>query len=505
MSRAESETPSSAATPVATGLRDGLALGGAKFGAALLAIVAQGALLRVTSETDYGRYSTFLLVANFAIAFTTWPTASVLRLGSNEWVKTHRLSRTFLLHILLVLGAAALLAAPLWQAGDLVDRYVTIPGATRFVLLYAVLTATANVAGAVLKPAGRLAQFALLPLITRIFYVGTFAWLAHQKRLLDARDIVLICIATAVPQLVTALLLASRHVLPPARPEADEANTAIRFGLPVLFRMIGTQSFAYVNLVFIRRAQGIVAMGRLNLANALAEQTALLAGAFEDLMGPILARSAAKGEERVLRTYYSTVAPQIVLAWSTACGVAILLAPQILWALRARSIETTGAAFQILLIATAVRIVVALESPVFDAHLISAPPLVFFGLGFATNLGLDVLFVPRFGIEGAAWASVAGWTLNALLRSGYLGMRFRVPSPLVFLYVLPVAIAYVYARTLGGYLVQDLGAALAFVALALLVGRFTKVFSPSSLEALEGVRMPARVRRFLAWFYGASA
>src|SRR5581483_10813065 len=156
----ESETPSSAATPVATGLRDGVALGVAKLLAALLAGGALKALLRVTDETDYGRYSTFLLVSNFAIAFTSWPTGSVLRLGSNEWVGSQKVARTFLLHALLVVGAAALLAAPMWQARDTVDRYVTVPGATWIILGYAVVTGLANVTAAVLKPAGRGARLA---------------------------------------------------------------------------------------------------------------------------------------------------------------------------------------------------------------------------------------------------------------------------------------------------------------------------------------------------------
>ena len=67
-------------------------------------------------------------------------------------------------------------------------------------------------------------------------------------------------------------------------------------------------------------------------------------------------------------------------ASSEACGVAIMLAWPILHVLNAKSIDVTGAALQVLLLATAVRIVVTLEAPVFDAHLIAGPPTVFFAL-----------------------------------------------------------------------------------------------------------------------------
>jgi O-antigen/teichoic acid export membrane protein len=497
------ETPSSAATPVATGLRDGLAMFVSKLVAALLAIVALKAVQTITDNREYGRYATFLLVSNFAIAFTSWPTASVLRLGSNEWSTAKTLARTFGLHVLLVLGSAILLAAPLWQAHEVVDRYIEVSNATWFVFGYALVTAFANVTAAILKPANRVAQFALLPLVTRILWVSVLGWYAVKKSSLDAHDVMLVCLATALPQLGAGLLLVLRFVFPPARPHYHDADTAVRFGIPVMFRQLGTQSFAYVNLVMIRSYGGIVAMGWFNVASALAEQTALLAVAFEDLMGPILAHAAADGDERRLRTYYRKVAPQIALVWSTACGAALVLAKPIVAALSAKNPVATGAALQVLMLATAVRIVVTLEAPVFDAHLISVWPSVFFGLGFATNLGLDLVLVPRYGIEGAAWASVAGWTLNAILRSGYLGLRFHLLSPVIILHVLPVAAAFAYARTLGGSLLQDLGAVLAFAALAGLAGKLSGAFSPESLEALGGVRMPGRLRALLAWFYGA--
>jgi O-antigen/teichoic acid export membrane protein len=500
---AETETPSSVATPVATGLRDGAALGVAKLLAALLAVLALKALLRVTSEDDYGRYSAFLLVSNLAIAFTSWPAASVLRLGADEWVERRSLARTWALHVLLVLGAGALLAAPLWQAREEVDRYVAVHGAAWIILAYALVTALANVTAALLKPAARVGRFALLPLVTRVAYLGALAWLAHGQKLLGAKEVMLLCLATAAPQLLAGIAMVLPFVVPPRPPRRRDAETALGFGLPVLSRLLGAQGFAYVNLAVVKHFQGFVAGGRFNVAGQLAEQTALLGAAVEDLMGPILARSAAEGSDRVLATYYRTIAPQVALVWSTACGLLLLLAVPILAALSARNAESSGAALQILLLATAVRIIVTLEAPVFDAHLISGAPTVFFLLGFATNLGLDFLVVPSYGLSGAAWASVAGWSVNALLRTVYLGVRFRVPAPALFVFVLPAAAAYAYARLLGGRLATDLGAAIAFLAIALIAGKLAGVFSRSSLEALEGVRMPAKVRRFLGWFYGA--
>jgi O-antigen/teichoic acid export membrane protein len=500
---ADSETPSSAATPVATGLRDGVALGLSKLAAAFLAVIALKAVLHVTDAYEYGRYIVFLPVANFAIAFMAWPVASVLRLGTEEHEATRKLSRTYVLHVLLVLGSMVLLAAPLWRGRELVDRFVNVGGATAVVLAYGLVTALANVTGALLKPAGKVAAFAILPLVTRVAYVGALGYVALRRETVDAFHVMLICLVTAIPQLLTGLAIVARRVLPPRLPHVADAERALHFGLPVLLRQLGAQAFASVNPLVIRELRNFVEAGYINVPGTISEQTALLGVAFEDLMGPILAKAATKGEARVLDTYFRTLAPQVVLGWSIACGAALILAHPILVALSAKEVAVSGIVLQVLFLATATRILVPLEAPVFDAHLISTPPLVFFALGLATNLGLDFLLIPRNGMEGAAWATVAGWLVNVLLRSGYLRLRFQVPTLRLYLALAPAVAAFAYARVLGGRLALDVGVALGFALGSVLLAKALGFFPRATLEALEAVRMPARLRAFLVWFYGA--
>lgn len=501
----------SGTSPAASGLGDGLALGVSRLLQVALAVVAQKAIQSSLSETDIGRWFTFQLIANLAIATLSWPMSSVVRLGAEEWHESRRLGRTFALHGQLLVGSFLLLSAVAVVAHGAVARYVDVGDATTLVLAWAFVTASALVVGAHLKPAQRLKRFALLPLVTRVFWAGSLGFAVFvEHRTLGTRDVVLVGLAAALPQLAVALALVARSVRPLARPKPGDARRAVGFGLPVCARQLGMQAFAYVNFALVLPYLGVAQAGRFQVAATVAEQAALFASALEDLMGPILARAAHKGQEGTLQVYYRTLAPQVVLVWSTIAGAGLLLARPVLAALSAKAVEATAPALEVLLVATAVRVLVSLETPVLDAHLISGPSLGFYALGFATNVGLDLALIPRFGVEGAAWGSLAGWLVNSIARSVYCRARFGVNALRLYAWLWPAVAALAWTRLASNApfpLVtwepaRPFVAAATLVVVSLAAGRLLGVFAPETLGALESVNMPARLRRLLERFYG---
>src|SRR5262249_2422052 len=156
----------------------------------------------------------------------------------------------------LVLGSTVLLAVLVLEAKDQVDTYVTVPGATYLVLGYVLASALASLGAAILKPAGRVSQFAALPLVTRVFWAGTLGAYAFGKHAFDTQKIMVLCFLTALPQLAVSAALVAKKVLPPAWPSEADGQRAVGFGFPFLLRQLGTQCFAYVNYATIKHVKG---------------------------------------------------------------------------------------------------------------------------------------------------------------------------------------------------------------------------------------------------------
>ena len=230
----------------------------------------------------------------------------------------------------------------------------------------------------------------------------------------------------------------------------------------------------------------------------VAEQLLVFGFVLEHLAGPLLADAAARGREAVVPEYLRRVVPALAWGWGFATAGLAAVAEPALWVLGAKSPAASAEVLRVVLIAAAIRGVSNLERPVFDAHLLSAAPTVFFYVALALNWRLDVAAVNAgWGIVGPAWATVAAFSLQALLRSGYLARRFRASSWRAYLGVAPVcAITFVGGSPIVGLGVWG-GCAAGFV----VVGRGLGWFRAADGAALLRTRLPGPLRRAVRWAY----
>src|SRR5262249_38640097 len=138
---------------------------------------------------------------NFAIVACGWPASSVLRLGAEEMHERRKLGRTLGLHLLLLAASLAVLVPPMWFFRSTILGFIRAP-VLPLVLGYTATAALGQVLAAHLKPAGRVALFGVLTVITRVLYLTL---LLLWSRPLDGNDIALVITVTAAPQIVIAL------------------------------------------------------------------------------------------------------------------------------------------------------------------------------------------------------------------------------------------------------------------------------------------------------------
>ena len=74
-------------------------------------------------------------------------------------------------------------------------------------------------------------------------------------------------------------------------------------------------------------------------------------------------------------------------------------------------------------------------------------PTIAMGIGFALNLSLNILWIPRHGLLGAAWASTVSYSTQSAIMA-FLFWRITAISPLKL--ILPrLSDARLYAEALG--------------------------------------------------------
>lgn len=484
-------------TSLRTGARDSLLLALGALATAGLGLVSLRLLLTGLSEEDYGHYALFLTAGGLLSVTLLWPLHAVLRLGAEEAEEGGRGGRTFGSVGLVVLGCLAVVAPVAWLLRERIDAEIGRP-AWQLALLFAVLSVAASLGYQLLQPFGKNHLRTLLPAVPRLLFALVLAVVTlGSAQGLDFERAAWLATLTIAPVIVLAPLI----VRPGApRPARREVGRTLSFGLPLLARNLGVAGVLFVDVLIVRHLLGPVAAGRYDVAYRIGEQVVAFGFVLTFLSGPILARAAARGDRGALERFYRLGAPPLVWLWGLGAALGIVLAEPLLRVLGAKSPAVSAAVLQVLLLAVAIRGAAVLEIAVFEAHLLSRWPTVFFFLGFVLNLGLDLaLLRAGWGLLGPAWATVAGFALQAALRAGYIQRGFRVPALAPYLGLLPVVAVLAAARLVHPVVAGAVW--LLAVALVLGWGRRTRLFSRDARALLAEVSMPARMRAALDWLH----
>ncbi|MCA8925679.1 MAG: glycosyltransferase [Planctomycetes bacterium] len=482
------------------GFRDLLLLGGGAALSAALGFVSLRILLTHLDQADYGRQSVFLAWGGFATVLLTWPVWSSLRLGAEEYDAEGRLEKT-LGSLALLVGASAVVVAPaIWLCSGLLEASVGIPSAG-LLLGFAGLAALAQLATALLRPRGLGGWITLVSGTTRLVFCVLLVLAA------DSLDLGRALFAAAISPLPVALfvLWVLRDVTARPRPDRVVMRRASAYGAPLLARFLGVTGLLYVDVLILRGMLGEAAAGSYDVAYRIAEQAVVFGVVLEVLPGPLLASAAARGRDLTRERYLRLGAPQVALMWGVAAALLVAVAEPVLVVLGAHTPEASAAVLQALAVAVAVRGAGLVERPVLQAQLLSRWPTVFCLLGLALNVILDVVLIHQgWGVLGPALGTLAGFSLEAVLRTAYLRRCFAGATWRVHLGA-GVALGFYLAALAGLSSVALLGLwALTGVAL-LGLGRAAGLFPAETAELLDHVRLPGTVRRGLRRFYAAPA
>jgi O-antigen/teichoic acid export membrane protein len=282
---------------------------------------------------------------------------------------------------------------------------------------------------------------------------------------------------------VTVALLSRRR---PARVDPDLARDGLRFGLPLVPHGIAAWVLNLsdrwiigltigLGVAATQRAIGIYALGY-----QLGQVVAVVALAFnlawvpffyargEHERGPDLLRevtSLSIGALAILTVFVGALAPDVVAvlapaSWGSDAAVAAQVTPLVALASLAQGVYLMAV------------------SPIFLRRRTAILPLFTLAAG-AVNVGLNVLLIPRIGVVGAAWSTIAGYGTLALGTIWYsrrdYALRLDWTRLTAFAAVDAIAIAVALAVRPDGLLVSGavhvvIGLAAAIAIVAILIG-----------------------------------
>lgn len=434
--------------------------------ASLTAMVSSVILARALGVEDYGRYALVFLYASFFQALASFGLDDVLtrELSRGRHPAESLLGNAILLRLGFSAMAVACVAVAAWGQPDrelawgLVFAVSPLLLSALYVPLWSVLAARMEFPlREAIAVASRVAEVAL---------VAAFA-------MAGARFLVLVT-ATAAAQTVPLLLtfwMTRGRVRPVVRYDFRTARALLAQSAPLGVASVVALVYGRVDGVLLGRLVGYEAVGLYSAAYKFLNVALAFPYVVNTAVFPLLAR-VEEDPTTAQRVFQRTVDYLIVLALPLAVG-GTFLAPAAVELVYGARFAQAAEPLRVLLWAAGVLFVGRTCRQLLVAAGLQGTHLALLVGGAVTNVALNLWWIPRWGMVGAAWATLCAEAV--VLAAGYVVVKKRLRMRLHFGFTLRAAVAAVAmgtvsaaAATLGPWAAASLGMSVYLLSAALL-------------------------------------
>ena len=472
-------------------LRSLVVLGAGNYGAMAVSLGINALLTRRLGPETFGHLTLLLMASQVMLMLVAnWTQAGIIRFGAQEFSTTGSVAETFWTRVWIVapwaaLGAAAMVAAH----GPLAD-YLSIPAwGLAIVSLHFVASFVQLSAGAAFQARNEMSRYGA----TLFFDKATLALLLLLPLGVVSSPLTLLGMyaASSVTVAVWALTRLGRRSLLPIVFDGAAYRRMLIFSIPLIVSSwVGLLGTNWIDFMVIKRYRPISEIGLYALGVLLAGVVQQVTIVFSTLLLPQLSVMVARGEYDRIRTVADRVLPYWLLATSVLFSVVLIgarvIVPLVFGAGFARSATILAllmpAAAALALFSAFAPLVIALGSTWVLTGIYLASGVV--------NVGLDLLLIPTYGIEGSAVATTLSYATSAVMVLLFAGARLNgrlYPLAWMTLPVVVVLICFLWLDGPSFYVVALLAGALAVYGL---MRRF-QLFRGEDAVFFESLRLSA--------------
>ncbi len=451
MSSSHDQQRRSAAWDIGAGPRNYLTLVMTQVIGSLSSLVTVWLLTRLLGVGGYGQVAA-IIAAAFLIgtAALNWSAMSLARIGCEEFVRTGRITETFWTRTLILTlnWLLVIVTVPFWL--HLVAGWLHLTREAQL-LLFVYLGATSlwgHVQSALLGAK-------LQRLVGRLQATERLLILAGAAMLAVGGASLTGVIASYAGGALSAALIGLwrlRHLIGhPAALKLALLRRVLTFSLPLIpHSLVNYFSTNYLDAWFILRYLSVADLGVYAIAYQLAGtvmQMPVLAGT---LLLPMFTTLEVEQDDQRLRDYLRHILPVLCLGWAMVgtllAGLVVFLLPLIFGAQFAVGARLMWPLMAACVIAGPMSMGYA---PLLNAKSATSALAISGTASAATNVLLNFLLIPRWGLLGCAWATVGSYLVSLSLAAYLLWRLRRLNGAQAFESVLPLVGGAAFAGVTG--------------------------------------------------------
>jgi O-antigen/teichoic acid export membrane protein len=412
-------------------------LGISKVSVHLLHLAALAIITRRLGSELFGQLSLFLMMTQFLYLVTTsWTGVGYTRYAILQDTAGGPVSEVFWTRSLLIMGFIAIAGAVIVLEKSRLLGYLTLPPpALLLIFLHFFSLVITDYTRQVAQVATEFRRLAIVQLMEK----GALLFLLWLwGRSLFA--IIVLYSITAVGFEGYFLLSLNRVMCRPLRVSLGLCWKLITFSYPLILTSIGGFIFGWIDIAIIKHFFPFSEVGVYSLAYSglgTLESVVLL---MPTVLTPIFVSLAARERHELTERFLQRVLPQVAMLWGLIIMVLVLVSPWLIPIVFGEAFSRSAPVFLLLLIPLHLSVLNGLSMSIFVGYeMVQRMVLINFSASII-NLLLDLVFVPRLGVMGAAAATSLSYCFICVFYFGLLKARFDFVVSRMLLFIGIIAI-----------------------------------------------------------------
>jgi O-antigen/teichoic acid export membrane protein len=390
-----------------------LAVGAGNYGALAVSLAINIILTLRLGVEQFGLLALLLMVSQILLLLIgNWTHVGFIRFGSQEFSKHGSIAQVFWARLSLMAPLLAMAAAVLLAAREPLSAYLGIPEwGLVLVFCHFLLTYVLNSLGAVFQARQEMSRYGAVMFFEKGASLALVAllpasWISHPLTVIGCYA------ASALLLSAWAVAVLGRKTFLPVDLDSSVSRALLRFSLPfVLTTWMGLFGNAWLDFVLLKWSRSVSEVGLYALASQLAGVIQQFTITFSTLLLPHFSVLVGNADEHGIKTFLDRVLPYWFFATSVLFSVALFAIAPLVPLIFGEAFAEALPALAILIVASSALSLFNAFDPLLSAYGATVALAKVFVLSVPVKVILSWLLIPQWGISGAAFSTVCGYTL----------------------------------------------------------------------------------------------
>ena len=454
---------------------------------------------RILGAEKYGAVALFLSVVQFIFIWgINWTSSSLVRFGKEEVIQTGSMRKVFgtrttllILCILISLFFFFIFRQPILAFIGWKEERVWL------IALMLIVFSINNHLNYVLQAFGLFRPYSFIPIIEKLSYIFLLGIVFFYFRSVEISLIIGLIIIAKVIALFFGSSFLRRKPLGPFTVDPKTFKDILLYSWPFFFAFSSGYISDWFDLFVIKYFLTLKDVGLYQVAYQGMSSIGLLLMAVTTVTFPIITALKISEREEDIKRYLTRITPQMVLMISLILTLLMLLAtPKTIGFIFGGDFTKSTFPLLTLMLCNAFMGISVIYSSVLASYDLTKGITLISIVMAAINLALDILFVPKIGMMGAAIATVIsyGFSSTAYLLLG--NWKLKITQCQTFFCLLPTFVGFAVCSTTLSFWIRSLLIVLTWVT-SFIVASWKGIFLMEDLALLDKINLPFFIKRMV--------